>query len=113
MPCRARPRPTGRSTTSANRSPSSAGTASTSSSRRRAPTSPEGLAQVVVDRAVKIGSGRMDTPEAPRPKREEAQSASPEVTELAPGILRSQLPVFLPGLGHVNCYFLQDDRGVA
>lgn len=55
----------------------------------------------------------MHTHEGPRPKREEAQSASPEVTELAPNILRSQLPVFLPGLGHVNCYFLQDERGVA
>ena len=31
---------------------------------------------------------------------------------MAPNVLRSQLPVFLPGLGHVNCYFLQDDRGV-
>ena len=32
---------------------------------------------------------------------------------MAPNILRSQLPVFLPGLGHVNCYFLQDERGLA
>ncbi len=32
---------------------------------------------------------------------------------MAPNILRSQLPVFLPGLGHVNCYFLEDERGVA
>lgn len=50
---------------------------------------------------------------APKPRREEAQPASTEVTEVAPNILRSQLPVFLPGLGHVNCYFLQDERGVA
>jgi glyoxylase-like metal-dependent hydrolase (beta-lactamase superfamily II) len=49
----------------------------------------------------------------PRPKREEQQPPSHEVTEVAPNVLRSQLPVFLPGLGHVNCYFLQDDRGVA
>ena len=32
---------------------------------------------------------------------------------MAPGILRSQLPISLPGLGHVNCYFLEDERGVA
>ena len=50
---------------------------------------------------------------APRPKRQEQEPASREVTEVAPNILRSQLPIFLPGLGHVNCYFLQDERGVA
>ena len=49
----------------------------------------------------------------PRPRRQEQEPASTEVTEVAPNILRSQLPVFLPGLGHVNCYFLQDERGVA
>ncbi len=54
-----------------------------------------------------------DASPAPRPKRQEQEHASPEVTEVAPNILRSQLPIFLPGLGHVNCYFLQDDRGVA
>ena len=33
---------------------------------------------------------------------------------MAPGILRSQLPDHrCPGLGHVNCYFLEDERGVA
>ena len=55
----------------------------------------------------------MDDSPAPRPKRQEQESASPEVTEVAPNILCSQLPIFLPGLGHVNCYFLQDERGVA
>src|ERR1043165_8972881 len=55
----------------------------------------------------------MDTPTGPRPKRQEQESASSEGTELAPNILRSQLPIFLPGLGHVNCYFLEDERGVA
>ncbi|MDP1820588.1 MAG: MBL fold metallo-hydrolase [Acidimicrobiales bacterium] len=48
-----------------------------------------------------------------RPRRQEQEPASSEITEVAPNILRSQLPVFLPGLGHVNCYFLEDDRGVA
>lgn len=49
----------------------------------------------------------------PRPIRQEKQRATTEITELAPGILRSQLPVNLPGLGHVNCYMLEDDNGVA
>ncbi|WP_430233793.1 MBL fold metallo-hydrolase [Nitrosomonas communis] len=35
------------------------------------------------------------------------------MVEVAPGILRAQLPIALPGLGHVNCYLLQDSRGVA
>jgi glyoxylase-like metal-dependent hydrolase (beta-lactamase superfamily II) len=47
-----------------------------------------------------------------RPKQEQ-EPASAEVTEVAPGILRSQLPIRLPGLGHVNTYLLADDRGVA
>jgi glyoxylase-like metal-dependent hydrolase (beta-lactamase superfamily II) len=58
-------------------------------------------------------SGVESPPTASRPKRQEQEPASPEITELAPGILRSQLPISLPGLGHVNCYFLQDERGVA
>ena len=49
----------------------------------------------------------------PRPKRQEQEQASTEVTEVAPDILRTQLPISMPGLGHVNCYLLQDDRGVA
>lgn len=32
---------------------------------------------------------------------------------MAPGVRRVQLPVRLPGLGHVNCYVLDDDRGAA
>jgi glyoxylase-like metal-dependent hydrolase (beta-lactamase superfamily II) len=55
----------------------------------------------------------MDDAPEPRPRRQEQEPAGTEVTEVAPGILRTQLPVFLPGLGHVNCYLLQDDRGVA
>jgi len=46
-------------------------------------------------------------------ERQEKQRASTEVTEVAPNILRMQLPISLPGLGHVNCYALGDDRGVA
>jgi glyoxylase-like metal-dependent hydrolase (beta-lactamase superfamily II) len=48
-----------------------------------------------------------------KPRRQEQEPAAREVTEVAPNVLRSQLPVFLPGLGHVNCYFLPDDKGVA
>ena len=46
-----------------------------------------------------------------RPMREEARPATEDITEPAPGILRLQLPVHMPGLGHVNCYALEDGRG--
>ena len=35
------------------------------------------------------------------------------MTEVAPGVLRMQLPIWMPGLGHVNMYGLVDDRGLA
>lgn len=50
---------------------------------------------------------------APKYRKQEQEPAKPEVTEVAPGILRLQLPIHLPGLGHVNCYALEDDRGFA
>lgn len=50
--------------------------------------------------------------DAPRPVRQEALHATDEITELAPGVLRTQLPIDLPGLGHVNMYVLEDERGV-
>jgi glyoxylase-like metal-dependent hydrolase (beta-lactamase superfamily II) len=46
-------------------------------------------------------------------RREEQEPARSEVTELAPGVLRLELPIALPGLGHVNCYALVDRRGAA
>ena len=46
-----------------------------------------------------------------RPRREEAIPATDEITEAAPGILRLQLPIRMPGLGHVNCYAMEDERG--
>ena len=55
----------------------------------------------------------MSQPTDTRPERSEKRPATDEITELAPGVLRSQLPVQLPGLGHVNCYMLQDGDGVA
>ncbi len=48
-----------------------------------------------------------------RPAKQEQEPASDTITEVAPGVLRLQLPISLPGLGHVNCYALEDDRGVA
>ena len=35
------------------------------------------------------------------------------MTEVAPGVLRIQLPMDMPGLGHVNCYAIEDRDGVA
>jgi glyoxylase-like metal-dependent hydrolase (beta-lactamase superfamily II) len=48
-----------------------------------------------------------------RPRKQEQEAASEEVTEVAPGVLRMQLPIWMPGLGHVNMYGLLDDRGLA
>ena len=45
--------------------------------------------------------------------RQEQERASEEVSEVAPGVLRLQLPIRMPGLGHVNCYALVDGEGVA
>jgi len=43
--------------------------------------------------------------------RQEQEDAQPEVTEVAPGILRAQIPIHFTGLGHVNTYLLEDERG--
>ena len=48
-----------------------------------------------------------------RPRKQEQEDASTEVTEVAPGVLRMQLPIRFTGLGHVNCYALEDERGFA
>ena len=50
---------------------------------------------------------------SPRPPKQEQERASEEVTEVAPGVIRMQLPIWMPGLGHVNMYGLLDDRGLA
>ncbi len=44
-------------------------------------------------------------------RRQEQESARREVTEVAPDVLRMELPIHMPGLGHVNCYALIDDGG--
>ena len=45
--------------------------------------------------------------------KQEQEPASDEVVEVAPGVLRMQLPISMPGLGHVNTYALEDERGFA
>lgn len=45
--------------------------------------------------------------------REERRPPESQVTEVAPGVLRIQLPMNMPGLGHVNCYAIEDREGVA
>lgn len=44
--------------------------------------------------------------------RQEQLPPEDDATEVAPGVVRIQLPILLPGLGHVNCYVLEDERGV-
>ena len=45
--------------------------------------------------------------------KQEQEPATEEITEVAPGVLRMQLPIAFTGLGHVNCYALEDERGFA
>lgn len=52
-------------------------------------------------------------PPADKPRRQEQEEATEEISEVAPGVLRTQLPINLPGLGHVNCYLMEDERGLA
>ncbi|HVF73552.1 MAG TPA: MBL fold metallo-hydrolase [Acidimicrobiales bacterium] len=44
--------------------------------------------------------------------RQEQEPAGLGVEEVGPGVLRVQLPVDIPGLGHVNTYVIPDRRGV-
>ena len=48
-----------------------------------------------------------------RPRRQEQEDAREEISEVAKDILRMQLPIRIPGLGHVNMYALVDDDGAA
>lgn len=47
------------------------------------------------------------------PRKQEQEEARREVTEVAPDVLRMELPIEMPGLRHVNCYALLDERGAA
>jgi len=46
-------------------------------------------------------------------QKQEQEKARREISEVAPNVLRMELPIRLPGLGHVNCYALVDDEGCA
>jgi glyoxylase-like metal-dependent hydrolase (beta-lactamase superfamily II) len=46
-------------------------------------------------------------------RKQEQEDASSEIIQVAPGILRLQLPIAFTGLGHVNTYALEDARGFA
>jgi len=46
-------------------------------------------------------------------RRQEQEPARAEVREVAPDVLRLELPIRMPGLGHVNCYAIPDRRGAA
>ena len=46
-------------------------------------------------------------------KRQEQEPAREAVREVAPDVLRMELPIRLPGLGHVNCYAILDQEGAA
>lgn len=48
-----------------------------------------------------------------KPKKQEQEDARADVTEMAPNVLRMELPIRMPGLGHVNMYALLDDDGAA
>jgi glyoxylase-like metal-dependent hydrolase (beta-lactamase superfamily II) len=50
-------------------------------------------------------------PNAGRPRKQEQEPARAEITEVAPNLLRMELPIRMPGLGHVNCYALLDSEG--
>jgi glyoxylase-like metal-dependent hydrolase (beta-lactamase superfamily II) len=45
-------------------------------------------------------------------ERQEKLPASKDVEQVAPGVLRMQLPIELPGLRHVNCYAIEDPTGL-
>jgi glyoxylase-like metal-dependent hydrolase (beta-lactamase superfamily II) len=46
-------------------------------------------------------------------RRQEQEPAREEVAEVGPGVLRMELPIRMPGLGHVNCYAIVDGEGAA
>ena len=44
--------------------------------------------------------------------RQEKMPARTEVEEVAPGVLRAQLHIELPGLAHINTYLIEGPDGV-
>jgi glyoxylase-like metal-dependent hydrolase (beta-lactamase superfamily II) len=59
-----------------------------------------------------MGDDHDDAAATTRPRKQEQEPASEEITEVARGILRLQLPTDFTGLGHVNTYAIEDGRGV-
>jgi glyoxylase-like metal-dependent hydrolase (beta-lactamase superfamily II) len=45
--------------------------------------------------------------------KQEQEPAKSEISEIAKDVLRLELDISMPGLGHVNCYALVDNDGVA
>ncbi|HEV7888508.1 MAG TPA: MBL fold metallo-hydrolase [Acidimicrobiales bacterium] len=45
--------------------------------------------------------------------KQEQEAAGLDVVEVGPNVLRMQLPIEMPGLGHVNAYALLDSAGAA
>jgi glyoxylase-like metal-dependent hydrolase (beta-lactamase superfamily II) len=58
-----------------------------------------------------MGDSHDHSPPTTRPRKQEQEEASEEITEVARGILRLQLPTDFTGLGHVNTYAIEDSRG--
>ena len=46
-------------------------------------------------------------------RKQEQEAARSEVTEVSREVLRMELPIRMPGLGHVNCYAILDAEGAA
>jgi len=46
-------------------------------------------------------------------RRQEQEQARSEVTEVSRDVIRMELPIRMPGLGHVNCYAILDANGAA
>lgn len=59
------------------------------------------------------GVTEVEPASTPRPLKSEQLDASSEIIEVAPSILRLQLQIEFTGLGHVNTYALEDERGFA
>ena len=64
----------------------------------------EATPRPISPRLSRRASSRPSRSRSPRPRRS---------LEIAPNVIRMQLPIWMPGLGHVNMYGLLDDRGLA
>lgn len=67
----------------------------------------------MTERTAPASTAAVAPPDSSKPRRQEQQDASDEIIEVAPSILRLQLPIDFTGLGHVNAYALEDRRGFA